>query len=87
MEKEKVLEKVLLVKSKRTEGYIQEVLIKIENYINLQETFSYQNTMKFIQEQMSGKLGGNFMYINKALMFLKNELKSEYKKSKQNSDK
>jgi hypothetical protein len=39
--------------------------------------------MKFIQEQMSGKLGGIYMYINKALEFLKNELKSEFKKSKQ----
>lgn len=29
------------------------------------------------------KLGGIYMYINKALEFLKNELKVEYKKSKQ----
>ena len=83
MEKEKALEKVSFVKSRRTEDYIQEVLIRVEYYINSQETFSYQDTMKFIQEQMSGKLGGIYMYINKALEFLKNELKAEYKKSKQ----
>ena len=83
MEKEKALEKVSLVKSRRTEDYIQEVLITVEDYINSQETFSYQDTMKFIQEQMSGKLGGIYMYINKALEFLKNELKAEYKNSKQ----
>ena len=83
MEKEKALEKVSLVKSRRTEDYIQEVLIRIEDYINTQETFSYQDTMKFIQEQMSGKMGGIYMYINKALEFLKNELKAEYKNSKQ----
>lgn len=56
MEKEKALEKVSLVKSRRTEDYIQEVLIRVEDYINSQETFSYQDTMKFIQEQMSGKM-------------------------------
>ena len=83
MEKEKELEKVSLVKSRRTEDYIQEVLIRVEDYINSQETFSYQDTMKFIQEQMSCKLGGIYMYINKALEFLKNELKAEYKNSKQ----
>ena len=82
MKKEQALEKVLLAKSKRTEDYIQEVLNKIESYINAQEDFSYQDTMKFIQEQMSNKLGGIYIYINKALKFLKNELKSEYKKSK-----
>ena len=83
MEKEKALEKVSLVKSRRTADYIQEVLISVEDYINSQETFSYQDTMKFIQEQMSDKLGGIYMYINKALEFLKNELKAEYKNSKQ----
>ena len=83
MEKEIALEKVSLVKSRRTEDYIQEVLVRVEDYIKSQETFSYQDTMKFIQEQMSGKLGGIYIYINKALEFLKNELKSEYKKSKQ----
>jgi hypothetical protein len=83
MEKEIALEKVSLVKSKRTEDYIQEVLVRVEDYINSQETFSYQYTMNFIQEQMSCKMGGIYMYINKALEFLKNELKSEYKKSKQ----
>ena len=83
MEKEIALEKVSLVKSRRTEDYIQEVLVRVEDYIKSQETFSYQDTMKFIQEQMSGKLGGIYMYINKALEFLKNELKSEFKKPKQ----
>lgn len=83
MEKEKALEKVSLIKSRRTEDYIQEVLIRVEDYINSQEPFSYQDTMKFIQEQMSGKMGGIYMYINKALEFLKNELKAEYKNSKQ----
>ena len=83
MEKEKALEKVSFVKSRRTEDYIQEVLIRVEDYINSQEPFSYQDTMKFIQEQMSGKMGGIYMYINKALEFLKNELKAEYKNSKQ----
>lgn len=64
----------------RTADYIQEVLIRVEDYINSQETFSYQDTMKLIQEQKSGKLGGIYMYINRALEFLKNELKSENKK-------
>ena len=83
MEKETALEKVSLVKSRRVEDYIQEVLVRVEDYIKSQETFSYHDTMKFIQEQMSCKMGGIYMYINKALEFLKNELKSEYKKSKQ----
>lgn len=83
MEKEKALKKVFLVKSRRTEDYIQEVLIRVEDYINSQENFSYQNTINFIQEQMSSKMGGIYMYINKALEFLKNELKAEYKNSKQ----
>ena len=60
MDKNKALEKLELVKSKRTADYIQEVLIKIEDYINNQETFSYQETMKFIQEQMSCKMGSFF---------------------------
>ena len=80
MEKEKALEKVSLVKSIITEDYIQEVLTKVEDYINSQETYSHQDTMEFIQKQMSGKLGGIYIHINKALEFLKNELKSEYKK-------
>lgn len=83
MEKEKALEKVSLVKSRRAEDYIQEVLIRVEDYINSQETFSYQDIMKFIQEQMSCKMGGRYIYINKALEFLKNELKTEHKNSKQ----
>ena len=82
-EKERALEKVSLVKSRRTEDYIQEVLVKVEDYIKSQETFSHQDTMKFIQEHMSGKLGGIYMYTNKALKFLQNELKTEYKNSKQ----
>lgn len=80
MEKEKALEKVSIVKSKRTEDYIQEVLTRVEDYINTQDTFSYQDTMKFIQEQMSGKMAGIYMHTNKSLEFLKNELKAEYKK-------
>ena len=39
MEKENALEKVSFVKSRRTEDYIQEVLNKVENYINTQESF------------------------------------------------
>lgn len=80
MEKEKALEKIYFVKSIRTEDYIQEVLTKVEDYINSQETYSHQYTMEFIQKQMSSKLGGIYIHINKALEFLKNELKSEYKK-------
>jgi hypothetical protein len=83
MEKEKALEVVSLVKSKRPADCVQAVLIKVENYINSQESFSYQNTMKFIEVQMSGKLGGIYGYTNTALKFLKNELKSEFRKSKQ----
>ena len=45
MRKEKALEKVSLVKSRRTEDYIQEVLIRVEDYINSQEIFSYIKTL------------------------------------------
>lgn len=82
MEKQKALEIVQLVKSRRKEIFIQDVLIRIEDFINSQVIFSYHSLMMFVEKQMSGKLGGNFMYINKALDFLKNELKAEYKKSK-----
>lgn len=34
MEKEKALEKVSLVKSRRSADYIQEVLNRVEDYIN-----------------------------------------------------
>jgi hypothetical protein len=81
MDKKQALEIVSLIKEKKKEEYIQEVLIKIENYINKQEIFSYQDTMKFIEDQMSG-IGGIY-----ALVFLKNELKSEYEKSKKDFNK
>ena len=76
MSKELALEKIRLVKSKRNEDYIQSVMIEIEDFVNLQESFSYQELMNFIQTKYSNKLGGIYMYINKALDFLKNELKS-----------
>lgn len=82
MNKEKALVKVNIVKEKRTDDYIQEVLIEVENNINEQELFSYQETMKFIESKMSNKLGGRPAFINKALVFLKNELKNEYRKLK-----
>lgn len=83
MVKEKALEKVSLVKSRRTEDYIQEVLIRVENYINSQETFSFQDTMKFIQEEKFRRGGFYEMDINKQMQLLENELNLEYKNSKQ----
>lgn len=38
--------------------------------------------MQFINTKRPTKLGGQYGYINKAIEFLKNELKSEYKKQK-----
>lgn len=83
MDKKIALTKISYVKSRRTEWqYVQEVLIKVEDYVKQQEVYSHQDTMKFIQEHMSNKLGGVYIYSNKALEFLKNELKLEYKKYK-----
>jgi hypothetical protein len=83
MNKEQALAKISYVKSKRTDWqYVQEVLTRVEDYVKQQDTYSHQDTMSFINGQMSSKLGGVFAYGNKALDFLKHELKSEYKKTK-----
>ena len=87
MKKQKALEIINLVKSRRKDDFVQEILVTIEDFINHQVNFSYQDLMMFIEKQMSGKLGGKFIHINKALVFLKNELKTEYKKIKQETSK
>lgn len=82
MNKEIALERVAFVKARAFEdSRVQEVLSKVEDYINKQETFSHQHIIEFIEEQRSSKLGGIYIYIDKGLDALKNELKSEYKKS------
>ena len=82
MNKHKTLEKINLVKSKRPDTHIQHVLNDIEEYVINQSVYDYNDIMQFIQSKMSGKLGGNSIYINKSLEFLKNEIRSEYKKHK-----
>ena len=80
MKKETALQVLSLVKEKRTENYIQEVFLNVENYINSKsDKLDYNELISFIESQKSNKLGGVFIYINKALQFLKEELKSQKK--------
>lgn len=80
MEKDKALEIISLVKSRRSLEWEEEMLNIVESHILAQEPFSYQDTMTFIQSKMSSKLGGKYIYTNRVLEFLKNELKKENKK-------
>lgn len=57
--KEKVLEKISFVSSKRIEYIsIQKALSVIEDYVRSQEVFSYAEIKGFIKQQQDGKLGG-----------------------------
>jgi protein associated with RNAse G/E len=82
MTKDKAIEVINFVISKRTDPQIQTVLFDIREYVEDMEVFDYQELMAYIHTKESGKLGGIFMYINKALAFLKQELKSENKRQK-----
>ena len=83
MDKNKALEKIDLVLLKKGgEEHIKNVLEAVKQFVESQTGFDYYLTMQYIESQMSGKLGGVYMYANKALVFLKNELKSEKKKEK-----
>ena len=80
MEKKIALEKIDLVLMKRgAETHIKNVLESVKKYVEAESGF-YDLTMQYIQSQMSSKMGGVYMYGNKALEFLKNELKAEKKK-------
>ena len=84
MEKDTVLAKIDLVLLKRgSEERVKEVLVVVKHYVESQTGFNYDLTMQFIQTLFSSKLGGAAIYINKALSFLKEELKAEKKKEKE----
>lgn len=86
MEKKTALEKIDFVLMKRgAETHIKNVLESVKKYVEAESGFDYDLTMQYIQSQMSGKMGGVYMYANKALEFLKNELKAERKKEKVNN--
>ncbi len=83
MEKEKVIEKINSIIDKRgRDKHIKNVLESVKVFVESQTGFDYFTTMEYIQSQMSEKLGGIYIYSNKALEFLKNELKTERKKQK-----
>lgn len=83
MDKNKVLEKIDFVLLKRGgEEHIKKVLEAVKFFVESQTGFDYYSTMEYIHSEMSGKMGGVYMYADKALEFLKNELKAEKKKEK-----
>lgn len=86
MEKQTALDKIDFVLMKRgAETHIKNVLESVKKYVEAETGFDYDLTMQYIESQMTGKLGGAAIYINKALVFLKNELKAEKKKEKVNN--
>jgi hypothetical protein len=82
MDKKSVLDIVTKVKTKSQETYVHEIMYKIETHVNNVITFSYHDTMMFIESLKSGKLGGVYAQANKSIEFLKNELKSLYRETK-----
>ena len=64
------------------EGLPYNHLKKIENYLESSLDFDYHEMMRLIESLYSGKLGGNFVYGNKALTALKEKLKLERKNDK-----
>ena len=83
MDKDKALEKIDFVLLKRNgEEHVKNILESVKHFVESQTGFDYYLTMQYIESQMSGKLGGVYIYTNRALEFLKNELKAENKKAK-----
>lgn len=83
-----IIEIIDNIKSRRIgENLVQDILndvkeFVINNYSSPSDDIDYQAVMAFIESKLSGKLGGSAIYTNKALTFLKNELKDFRKKEK-----
>lgn len=84
MNKEKVIEKIdlALEKSSSYRDVVTKVLDSVRCYVETQVGFEYYPTMQYIEMQMSSKLGGSAIGVNRALNFLKEELKSESRREK-----
>jgi hypothetical protein len=83
-----IIEIIDNIKSRRIgENCVQDILniVKkfiVNNYASPSDDIDYQSVMAFIESNFSEKLGGNAIYTNKALTFLKNEIKDFRKKEK-----
>jgi len=80
MTKEKIIDIIIGIQMSKDTDYITEALNKIITFIINQKEFNYQKIIEYIRSCESGKLGGRFMYINKAYEYLVLELKKENKK-------
>lgn len=80
MDKQKVLEKINIVRQKRNEQHITSVLNEIEEYANSLEPFSSKQVIIFVKDKMPSKMGGIYIDVAKALRFLISELNSENNK-------
>lgn len=78
MTREEVLKVVQNVRSRREEQ--SEMFDKVIDYTNNSESFSYDGVFRLLHSLISPKLGGMAMYTNKAIEFLKLELKAERKR-------
>ena len=76
------------IKSRRIgEKFTQDILNEVKEFVisrysSLSEDIDYQELMVFIESKWSGKLGGSAIYTNRAISFLKNEIKDLRKKEK-----
>ena len=84
-----IIEIIDNIKSRRIgQNLVQDILndvkeFVINNYSSPSDDIDYQVIMAFIESKLSGKLGGSATYTNKALTFLKNELK-DFRKNEKN---
>lgn len=80
--KEEIIEKIKLVKSKQSFDSIKDTFDKIKTYVISQLEFDYQLTMRYIDSFVSSKLGGVLGIQNKAIIYLKNKMRKNYKSKK-----
>lgn len=78
IEKEQFIECVNFVIQSKNNDYVIDKLNSIISYINSNE-YNYDKTMHYIQLLYSEKLGGVYMFLNRALDFLKNEVRHQNK--------
>lgn len=83
-----VIEIIDHIKSRRIgEKFTQDILNEVKEFVinsypSPSDDIDYQAVMAFIESKCSGKLGGSAIYTNKALTFLKNEMKDFRRKEK-----
>lgn len=79
MIKEKVIECIEFVKSKRPQPYIQDELNIVKGFVEKQEELDLQKLWEFIYDRQPTKMGGQYIHIGKALDFVKHTIRKAIK--------